>query len=130
MKMPAADKLYGTDANKETSIFEYGLLVAPFSFEGSTDTDEFFVIYRVSDDAFATTLIKERELNDIIEGKEFANEDDLEGFFAYSDTNKESWLELSFVQKLNSILSYWNCEAVMGTAYQTMTKEQVENDYL
>jgi hypothetical protein len=123
-----AAALYGTDADKETSLFEYGLLVAPYTKDGNTD--EFFCVYRIGDGLFDTGYIREYELNNLINGQDWASAEDIESFLSTYDITKSDWLELNFVHKLSDCLGHWGYENIMGSSYTDgVTTQQAKELY-
>lgn len=108
-------KFSGTDADKITSLCEYGLLVAPYEDDGNKD--EYFVVYKIGPDTYDTGFKQEIELNNLINGKEWANEADIEGFLSFVGATKEEWLTNTFMHKIHDCISYWGYEEIMGTSY-------------
>lgn len=128
-KHEIAPLLYGTDANKETSIFEYGLLVAPYLKDGKTD--EYFCLHHIGNDRYDVSYKQESELNNLINGKDWANDRDIQSFLSFVGLDKSEWLKTQFVQKLQDCLRYWGYENVLGSSYyEGLTKEEVIAKYL
>lgn len=121
--------LYGTDINKEISLFEYGVLVAPYPNDGNED--EYFVLYSIGNDRFDTGYIRECELDKLLNGEEWADQKDIKEFLSFFDTNLESWLQSGFVNKIQDCIGYWGYDEIMGSTYhEGITKEQVREMYL
>ena len=112
----------GTDADLEASLVEYGFVAKQP--ENKDYPDEWFVIYRISDNAFGTGWIRESELDNIVHGKEWADENDVNSFLSYTGSDKDNWLQQRFVNKLSDLIGYWGHENIMGTDYAPMTKEE------
>jgi hypothetical protein len=119
------DSWTGTDADLETSLFEYGFVAKQP--QNKDYPDEWFVLYRINDDAFGTGWIRESELNAIIEGKEWADEKDIAGFLeSVGSGSKEEWLQLSFQHKFSDLINHWGYENIMGTDYSPINKGEAE----
>lgn len=110
-----APLLYGIDANKEISLFEYGLLIAPYIKDGSKD--EYFVVYSIGNGLFDTGYKHEHELNDLINGKEWADKESIDSFLSFTGQSLDEWLQMSMVHKLHDCLNYWGYENIMGSGY-------------
>ena len=122
------DKFTGVDASLEISLFEYGFIARPHTDDYE---DEFFVVYKKRDNVFDTAYIQESFLNDLIEGKEWADDEDIVSFLSCVDSTKEEWLKAEFCHKLSECLSYWGQENIFGSSYyQGMTEAEVEAKYL
>lgn len=121
-------QLYGTDANRETSLFEYGLLVAPYTKDGNTD--EYFCVYSIGNGQFDAGHKREKELNDLIEGREWAKERDIESFLSTLGMSKDEWLLQSFVMKLYDCLQCWGYLEIMGECYSPIDTDKARELYL
>lgn len=112
---------FGSDKNLITSLDEYGYLIKqPVKRDYS---DEYFVMYKVSDDAFDTGWIRESELDNIMLGKEWASEDDIKSILGYVDINLvQDWIkDTNFMVKFSDLTSYFGFENIMGSSYSTIT---------
>ena len=114
-------KWQGVDADLETSLFEYGA-VAKQPREKDYP-DEWFVLYKVDDDVFDTGWKRESELDAIVNLEEWASEETINNFFSFLGTKVENWLEYSFIAKFNDLVSYFGIENIMGTSYNTISKD-------
>lgn len=106
---------FGVDASLNISLEEYGF-VATQRADKDYD-DEYFVVYKISNDAYGKSYIRESELNAIIEGKEWADEDDIKSFLDFCGVSKEEWLDSRFEHKLSDLLGYWGHQNIMGIDY-------------
>lgn len=116
--------MYGIDVNKEISLFEYGLLIAPYKKDGSND--EYFCVYSVGNDQFDSGYIHEKELNDLINGNEWADKKTIESFLSSTGQTLAKWLELPMVHKLHDCLTHWGYVEIMGSGFSgsEITKEK------
>ena len=118
----------GVDANLKTSLFEYGFIARPHTEDYD---DEFFVVYKKRDNVFDTAYIQESFLNNLIDGKEWADNEDIASFLSYVDSTKEEWAKAEFSHKLAECLSYWGRENIFGSSYyEGMTEAEVKARYL
>jgi hypothetical protein len=118
-------KWEGIDSDLETSLEEYGAIANQP--ETRDYPDEWFIIYKISDDAYDTGWIRESELNKIIAGKEWADDNDIEQFLNTQGMSKKEWLALPFIVKLTDMLGYWGYEEILGGSYDTMSRQEVYN---
>ena len=114
----------GTDRSLEISLFENGLVA--YQPKDRDFPDEWFVLYKISEDAYGTGWIRESELDKIIKGEEWASDEDVESFLSTNGSEKEEWLEMSFIQKMSDLLNYWGYENIMGSEYSPISKEEAE----
>lgn len=114
-------KWEGVDADLQTSLEEYGF-VATVN-ENCTEEGEHFVIYKIDSDNFSYGYVTESALNDLINAKEWASEEDVESFIDTVGMSKEEWLGLHFVSKLSDVISYWGIENIMGTSTDALSRE-------
>jgi hypothetical protein len=119
---------HGTDADNETSLLEYGLLVSNELHEDGSGTQ--FCVYRIDENHFGTGHYKESEFDAIIKGEEWANEEDINGFLSFVGTDKNEWLNLSFVNKMSDLINYWGIENICGTDYCPLTENEAKEKYL
>ena len=116
----------GTDADIETSLFEYGVVAKQP--ENRDYPDEWFVLFNVGGtNKFDTGWIRETEIDAIVEGKEWADSSDIERFLSYVGQSEEEWKKLPFVSKLSDLISYWGQENILGSSYHPISKEEAEN---
>jgi hypothetical protein len=109
------DKNYkGIDADLETSLEEYGFVARPITVDYP---DEFFVIYKMGENQYGSGHIRESELDAIVNGTEWASDEDINSMLENVDFTKEDWMNLSFESKLSDLISYWGTENIMGTDY-------------
>ena len=109
------DKKYqGIDANLETSLEEYGFVARLITVDYD---DEHFVIYKMGDNQYGSGHIRESELDAIVKGNEWADEDDVKSMLDFVGLTKDEWFELPFETKFSDLVSYWGTENVIGTDY-------------
>lgn len=117
-----ASKWYGTDSDKEISLEEYHLLVK------ENGEGEYDVIYKYGEDQYAYHHSSDELVNNIVDGKEWADEKSLERFFDFVGMNKEEWKEMRFVNKLSDLIQYYGAENILGTTYSYDDKKWVFNE--
>lgn len=128
-KHELALQLYGTDVSKEISLFEYGVLVAPYEKDGNKD--EYFVLYSIGNDRFDTGYIRECELDTLLNGEKWADEKDIKEFLEFYDTTLEQWLKNDFSFKIQDCIGYWGYDEIMGNTYhEGLTTDEVKEKYL
>jgi hypothetical protein len=120
--MKSLKKFIGTDADLETSLFEYGVICKPMP------KDEYFCIYN-QNGLYATGYVKEHELNALICGTEWMSKKDIKSFLAFTGMEKNEWFELSFIHKLSDLLNYYGSENILGTDYSPMTEKEIRKLY-
>jgi hypothetical protein len=109
------DKNYqGTDVNLETSLEEYGFVARPITVDYA---DEYFVIYKMDDNQYGSGHIRESELDAIVNGTEWASEEDVNSMLETVGASKQEWMDLPFTSKFSDLVSYWGTENIMGTDY-------------
>jgi len=117
-------KWEGVDVDIEESLFEYGFVVTK-DMKEITKPDEYFVLYKINDDAFGTGYYRESELDNIVKGEEWASEKAIKGFLNFTgDNTKEEFLKSRFVDKLQCLISYWGYENILGSEYNPSNKKQ------
>ena len=85
-------------------------------------SDEWFIIFKVSDNAFDHGWIRESYLDNIMLGNEWANKDDIKRVLGYTDKiSVEEWLVDDFSLKFQDLTSYFGFENIMGSSYHTVT---------
>jgi hypothetical protein len=114
----------GVDGDLETSLFEYGFVAKQRP--NKDYSDEWFILYDAGRDNFDTGHIRESELNNILLGKDWADEDDILQFLSFVGSDLEDWLQTSFVNKLSDMISYWGVENIMGSSYGGFSREEAE----
>jgi hypothetical protein len=114
----------GVDADNETSLFEYGFVAKQRP--DKDYSDEWFVLYDAGNNKFDTGHIRETELDNIVLGKEWANEKDIQSLLKFVDSDRESWLQSGFVNKLSDLISYFGVENIMGSSYGGFSQEEAE----
>lgn len=111
----------GIDDSLEISLFEYGAVAKqPKEIHY---TDEWFVLYCVSQDAFDTGWKRESELDSIVNLEEWANSKCIDDFLLTIGSTREKWLELSFITKFGDLVGYFGIENIMGTSYNTFSED-------
>ena len=112
----------GIDASLETSLFEYGLIVCPYYKDGVQD--EYFCVYSIGE-GFDTGYKREHELNDLLAGLDWMDNDDIESFLSTVGGSLDDWQKLPFVTKLHDLINYYGYEYIMGTSYLVRSKEEI-----
>jgi len=115
----------GIDADIETSLEEYGAVATQP--EDRDYPDEWFVIYKISDDAYNTGWIRESELNKIIAGKEWLDDDEIRSFLDTQGMSKKEWLSLPFITKLTDMIGYFGHENFFGSDYDPISRKEAYN---
>ena len=115
------DKNYkGIDADLETSLEEYGFVARPITVDYP---DEYFVIYKMGENEYGSGHIRVSELDALVNGTEWASDDDINSMLETVGSSKEEWMSLPFESKFNDLISYWGTENVMGTDYYPNDKK-------
>jgi len=116
-------KWVGPDRDLQTSLFDYDLVMVQ---KPDRDyEDEWFVVYQIGKNLFGTSFIREKELDDLIDGREWANEKDIQSFLRSVDSTKEQWKDVYVVMKLMELISYWGQENILGSDYYPKTIKQL-----
>ncbi len=108
----------GIDADIETSLFEYGVICRKN--KHCSEPDEHFCLYLTKPDLFDWGYKKESELNDLINGSDWMKDKDVESFLSYVGMPKADWLQLTFINKLHDLFSYYGYENIMGSTYSPL----------
>lgn len=113
----------GVDVNLDTSLDEYGVVATQP--KDKDYPDEWFVIYKINDDAFGSGWVRESEINKIGTQNDWSNDsNNTENFLSYVGMDANNWLNQPFINKLYDLISYWGYENIMGTDYSPMSKEE------
>ena len=112
----------GTDVDLETSLGEYGFVA--HQPENKDYPDEWFVLYKINEDAYGTGWIREAELNNIVAGKDWADQEDVQGFLSFVGSDFDTWFQTPFINKLSNLLKYWGHQDIMGSDYSPISKEE------
>jgi hypothetical protein len=118
---------FGTDADLETSLFEYQFICTPYKADGRED--EYFCIYQQGPDQYGTGFITEESLNNLMKGEDWLNEEDIKSMLNSVDLSLNDWLERPFVHKLRDLLGYYGSENIFGTDYTPYTEKQIRKIY-
>lgn len=110
---------FGTDASLEISLHEYGMVATA----GKDYEDEYFVLYKVSDNAYDTGYIRENELNNLMKGNSWVEPQDI---LKFTGLTLDEWMELSFIHKLSDLVGYYGFGNLMGSSYHTITKKEAD----
>lgn len=110
----------GQDASLEISLFEYGLLCKQLPERDYED--EYFCLYKFTDEVYDTGHITEKQVNGYILGTEFPKPEDIASFLSYVGMAANEWIEESLVNKISDLLRYWGTENIMGGTYGGLTK--------
>jgi hypothetical protein len=112
----------GTDRDLEISLMEYNFVAKQ---PKSRDyPDEWFVLYKINDNAFGTGWIREKELQEIVNGNEWASKEDVDSFLDYLGSDVKHFARESFTNKLSDVLSYWGYQNIMGSDYSPINKKE------
>lgn len=113
----------GSDINLETSLFEYGFVARQP--KNKDYPDEWFILFQVgSGDEFDTGWKREEDLNDLMLGKDWMDENDIQQILDSTGDNIEEWLRSSFLMKLDDLVGYYGWDNIMGTSYNWMSKNE------
>lgn len=119
----------GTDKSLAISLFEYGVIAEPSKYrEQDKAPDEWFVIYKYGDD-FDGGFKRECELDELINGDDWADQRDIDSFLSWTGVDKEEWLKTDFIHKIQDCLHYWGADNIMGTSVALTTKEELIEKY-
>ncbi len=107
----------GIDADLEISLIEYRLVWCKN--EHCAEEGELFFIYRSPDigGLFGCAYNRESEVNDLVNGKDWAKPEQIEGFLSFVGMERKAWLELSHGQKVSDLINYFGVENILGTDY-------------
>lgn len=111
----------GIDNSLDISLFEYGFICTNLE---HLEKDEYFVLYKVSEELYGITHITEGFLDRLVKGFEFADRTEIIYFLSVMGQSKKEWLKLPFVAKLSDCLTYWGCESIFGMCYNPLTKAE------
>lgn len=117
----------GTDADLETSLFDYGVIASIETHEDGSGTH--FCVYRITDDSFGCGNISDRDLDDLIIGEGWMNKEDIESFLKSNGCTKDEFIAEPFIQKLHSLINIYGYQNIMGTDYSPMSKDEVIQRY-
>ena len=112
----------GIDVCHEISLFEYKLLIKPRT---EDYPDGYFVIYQIGETSYSTAFIRESDLNNLVNGKEWASKEDINHFLSFVGMKTSEWMELSVIHKLSDLISYWGSENILGTDYYSISLKDV-----
>jgi hypothetical protein len=121
-----AHRFNGIDVCRATSLFEYGFIAQKHT---SSYPDEYFIIYDQGNEVYGTTFLRESELDSLIKGKSWADEESVASMLASCGETKEEWLGRPFILKVMDCLSQWGQLDILGTDYWGMTEKEVRRKY-
>lgn len=107
---------HGTDCDKVTSLFEYGLLVRYITKEKSWQC-----IYRNPHESnkFSYSWISEEDMREMfLTGWA---KDDLKSFCSYVGDTWNDWLLRPVATRIYDLVSYYGAEEIFGNSYRTYT---------
>lgn len=107
---------HGTDSDKVTSLFEYGLLVRYITKEKSWQC-----IYRnpYEPNKFSYSWISEEDMREMfLTGWA---KDDLKSFCSYVGDTWNDWLLRPVATRIYDLVSYYGAEEIFGNSYRTYT---------
>lgn len=111
---------HGTDCDKVTSLFEYGLLVRYITKEKSWQC-----IYRnpYEPNKFSYSWISEEDMREMfLTGWA---KDDLKSFCSYVGDTWNDWLLRPVATRIYDLVSYYGAEEIFGNSYRTYTAKEV-----
>lgn len=111
---------HGTDCDKVTSLFEYGLLVRYITKEKSWQC-----IYRNPHESnkFSYSWISEEDMREMfLTGWA---KDDLKSFCSYVGDTWNDWLLRPVATRIYDLVSYYGAEEIFGNSYRTYTAKEV-----
>lgn len=122
-------KWQGVDADLQTSLFEYGFVAVQLP--DRDHPDEWLVVYQIGNNAFGKGWIRAKDLNDLVDGKEWMKKDDIISFMRASGSPSVAslneaasvriWKSYHFITKLSDLTGYFGWENIMGTDYYPLT---------
>lgn len=101
----------GIDADLNESLFEYGLIVSY-----DLENNEYFCIYQNGENFYPGTIEK-KEINNLIEGNEWMDEEDINDFLSFVGMTKNEWVNSSIENKIHDLYQYYGPENIFGTNY-------------
>jgi len=121
---------YGIDASNEISLLEYGLLVYSEKHEDNSGTQ--FCVYKIDENSFGTGHYSNEEINDLLNGNDWASNEDIKSFLSYvgADNIEQYIANNDIAMKLNDLKSYFGTETIFGTDYYPMTEDEAIKLYL
>ncbi len=120
----------GTDMDLETSLFGYGFIAKQPT--DRTYADEWFILYDCGHrdnrerPLFDTGWLQESFLNNLINGGEWMDEEDVKSLLESVGCDKQEWLQLPFVTKLSDLVGHWGIENYLGSSYDPFSKTQAK----
>ena len=111
---------HGTDCDKVTSLFEYGLLVRYITKEKSWQC-----IYRNPHESnkFSYSWISEEDMREMfLTGWA---KDDLKSFCSYVGDTWNDWVLRPVATRIYDLVSYYGAEEIFGNSYRTYTAKEV-----
>jgi hypothetical protein len=110
----------GVDADLQTSLFEYDFVAVQLP--DRDHPDEWLVVYQIGNNAFGKGWIREKDLNDLVDGKEWMKKDDIISFMrTVGSPSVANWKSYHFLTKLSDLTGYFGWESIMGTDYYPLT---------
>ncbi len=118
----------GTDADLETSLFEYGLAWKVYKRDaGSFKAGEIMFYYICSYDADDLPLFGWSTLHSSVDIYSEYDWADFDAFFAYLGMEKGDWDELPTPHRISDLIRYYGVENIFGTEYNPFRIGTVEN---
>lgn len=125
--MNELEQWHGTDANNETSLLEYGLLMR---FVPKEKGSQWQVVYAMNHDEngdgkmFGSGWTSEQEIADLMSGRDWIKGKDIGNFLEFNGCSTvEEFLKMPMVHKLADLFQYWGHENIMGADYYPWSKE-------
>jgi len=125
MKWLDAYNWQGIDASLETSLMDYYLICTQDA-KDCKENDEYFVLF-FDGQHFDCGYKREKELDDLINGDDWMNEDDIKSFLRTQGMNRNEWTCEPFVCKLYDLINYFGIENLMGSIYYPLDEDEIKN---
>jgi hypothetical protein len=123
-------KFAGMDNSNEISLLDLGLLVYADANKDGSGTH--FCVYKMDDDTFGCGHISQADLNELLEGKSWADNKSIASFFSWGGiVNPAKYIaQDNLTLKLSDLIGYYGTENIFGTEMSPMNAEEVTEKYL
>lgn len=89
-------------------------------------SDEYHCYFKNSDDeGYDEGFICESDLNDLIAGRDWFTTQQVNDFLLELKQSKESFMDLTFIEKLNYMIAHFGSSDLFGKCIYRYTKEEV-----
>lgn len=109
----------GMDVSLDISLHEYGFLYCKTA--QCSEEDEYFVLFSLfnadfpDETLFNTGYYCESDFDELIDGKSWASEEEIDRFLSFQGITKEEWKDFSFALKLHDLLSYYGIVNILNS---------------